>query len=817
MSKKAKARVSGVLSWVAVISFLTLAAFVVSQNLSLYQANISMKPKLLFDGTALPLREVPDWVNTPAQEWKLTYGAISSSRLAALPEYDPGKLSRSADSLEWGNSYHDLIRNMKITFSVPYMGNYKLDGGEYSGSHLAVDIKTLIGTPVYSIANGIVVKASNQSSGFGKHVVIRHDNAPLPSGGKGTIYSSYSHLSSFSVEEGDDIRRGEKIGAVGDTGTATTPHLHFQIDTETAPWHPYWPFTSKEASDAGYSFFDAINNGLGRDRAIANTINPMEFVQDNLVDGEQTGIDDIEVEEDQDVSDDLSDSNSVANDEEVGRVIFYHDRSYTEGEKIIFRVKILDEDANDVLDPKFSGSIALGLKDDIGRLKDVLLMARDFDDGVAEVEINTTTPGSTRLIAEYEGEKYSSELFTILPEDLNEATTDEDDDEDVSGGEVDIEIRNDVSELQIGDRVEFTVLNNGNGVIEDDLSLELNNEIAELDSDVISEENIADGRARVLVDAEAIGEFRLIVSYGDEEFVSEEINVVPAPTNLDSFEIVHDGYFLEGVEETITVMALNGDGDLIEDFVPVLPVNLSLAKGDGEFSRDVLVPGSFKGGVAEFGFVSDSESAAVIEVVHGKVVSESEPLTAGLYSDVGIDNEYYKAIKYLSQEGVVQGYDDGSFRPDDPIARVEVLKMILAALDYDLERDGYVDFSDVSLEAWYSPYLVTAVDTGIIDGYPDRTFRPANTVINAEFFKMLVMASGDELEKDLDEKPYRDVDTDLWYAPHAEYVRSKRLIDSSETYFRADDVISRGQVADAIYRVLKIQEHGVKYYRSNLR
>jgi murein DD-endopeptidase MepM/ murein hydrolase activator NlpD len=68
------------------------------------------------------------------------------------------------------------------------------------------------------------------------------------------------------------------LGRVGITGITTTPHLHLQIDTADAPFHPYWPFTSADSRNAGLGFFESVNAGLGRDNALKYTINPMTFI-----------------------------------------------------------------------------------------------------------------------------------------------------------------------------------------------------------------------------------------------------------------------------------------------------------------------------------------------------------------------------------------------------------------------------------------------------------------------------------------------------------------------------------------------------------
>ncbi|MCK9186028.1 S-layer homology domain-containing protein [Candidatus Gracilibacteria bacterium] len=233
-----------------------------------------------FDGTVYPIKKIPDWTHITSDKYKSAYDAFSEGELTDVPKYEPEKLLIKTDTLKWGNATDDKVRNAKITYSVPYMGNYLLDGKENAGSHLAIDIKVPQGTPVYSVMNGTVIKASNQSSGFGHHVVIQHNNVPSleDANQKITLYSSYSHLSEVQVSVGDVITKGQQIALSGKTGTATTPHVHFQMDNSESPWHPFWPFTNKEMSDAGLDFFGAINAGLGKESALSTTVNPLKYV-----------------------------------------------------------------------------------------------------------------------------------------------------------------------------------------------------------------------------------------------------------------------------------------------------------------------------------------------------------------------------------------------------------------------------------------------------------------------------------------------------------------------------------------------------------
>ena len=86
--------------------------------------------------------------------------------------------------------------------------------------HYGMDFTAKRGTPVYATGNGIVKRADNRSSGYGRHIRIDH--------GFGYV-SLYAHLTKYNVRRGQKVKRGDTIGYVGNTGRSAGPHLHYEI------------------------------------------------------------------------------------------------------------------------------------------------------------------------------------------------------------------------------------------------------------------------------------------------------------------------------------------------------------------------------------------------------------------------------------------------------------------------------------------------------------------------------------------------------------------------------------------------------------
>ena len=101
------------------------------------------------------------------------------------------------------------------------------------------------------------------------------------------------------------------------------------------------------------------------------------------------------------------------------------------------------------------------------------------------------------------------------------------------------------------------------------------------------------------------------------------------------------------------------------------------------------------------------------------------------FSDVSADKWYNNAVSTLSRMGVIGGYADGTFRPDAPISRAEFAK-IAVSFTQNTGSATYNYFTDVKPTDWFAPYVTAAKDAGLIEGYSDGSFKPESKITRAE-------------------------------------------------------------------------------------
>jgi len=100
-------------------------------------------------------------------------------------------------------------------------------------AHKGMDFNAPLGTPIYATADGKVIDAGFNTGGFGNRVVINH----------GYGYQTlYGHMLRIKARVGQDVKRGELIGYVGNTGKSTGPHCHYEVHRNGYPVDPIYYF-----------------------------------------------------------------------------------------------------------------------------------------------------------------------------------------------------------------------------------------------------------------------------------------------------------------------------------------------------------------------------------------------------------------------------------------------------------------------------------------------------------------------------------------------------------------------------------------------
>ena len=161
---------------------------------------------------------------------------------------------------------------------------------------------------------------------------------------------------------------------------------------------------------------------------------------------------------------------------------------------------------------------------------------------------------------------------------------------------------------------------------------------------------------------------------------------------------------------------------------------------------------------------------------------------ASLFSDVPAGYQHATAINYAASAGIVSGNPDGTFRPDDTINRAAFTKMIVGAAHIDEASCSAQFFRDVPADAWFAPYVQAARCAGIVNGYPDGTFRPSQNVTFVEAAKMIILAFHVTVS-----------DGSVWYEGFVQQLSDQHAIPTD--IIRLEQPVTRGQVAEMLYRV----------------
>ncbi len=175
-------------------------------------------------------------------------------------------------------------------------------------------------------------------------------------------------------------------------------------------------------------------------------------------------------------------------------------------------------------------------------------------------------------------------------------------------------------------------------------------------------------------------------------------------------------------------------------------------------------------------------------------------------------------IENTGTVGLVQGYPDGTFRPDRDLTRAELATLLVRAKGLALpNRQARVVFKDVKPGFWGAKYVEVAKMAGLVKGYPDGTFRPNNKISRAE--GITVVARFDNLNlASVNEKPYWDMSADHWAAKYVQAAKDagmlkfveKNQLNPKENMVRSEavDMFAKTNLADNQIKDLYSWEKG---------
>jgi uncharacterized secreted protein with C-terminal beta-propeller domain len=160
---------------------------------------------------------------------------------------------------------------------------------------------------------------------------------------------------------------------------------------------------------------------------------------------------------------------------------------------------------------------------------------------------------------------------------------------------------------------------------------------------------------------------------------------------------------------------------------------------------------------------------------------------AAPFPDITTENINYDAISYLKTNGIIEGYPDGTYKPEGEINRAEFTKIIVGA--FTKNPTGNNCFTDVKDE-WFAKYICEAKTRKIVSGYDDGSYKPSDRIKFSEASKIIANSFG---------LSSTESDPNVWYKKYITALSDSKDIPLSVEYF--DEFITRDEMAEMIWRI----------------
>jgi hypothetical protein len=190
-----------------------------------------------------------------------------------------------------------------------------------------------------------------------------------------------------------------------------------------------------------------------------------------------------------------------------------------------------------------------------------------------------------------------------------------------------------------------------------------------------------------------------------------------------------------------------------------------------------------------------------VKPVEEIIPPELKPITElklRTFKDVPAGYWAKEPIEYLATAGVISGYPDDTFKPDNKLSRAELCTLLIKAKGISVEAVAEAVFPDLPAAHWAAPYIKASVDLGLVSGYPDGTFLPNKSLTRAEAVKILAVFDGLEKTKAA-ESAFPDVLITHWAAQYIQAAELAGILDYlKDRDFEANQGLTRAEAAEMI-------------------
>ncbi|MEQ8175565.1 MAG: S-layer homology domain-containing protein [Syntrophomonadaceae bacterium] len=169
------------------------------------------------------------------------------------------------------------------------------------------------------------------------------------------------------------------------------------------------------------------------------------------------------------------------------------------------------------------------------------------------------------------------------------------------------------------------------------------------------------------------------------------------------------------------------------------------------------------------------------------------------FSDLSTYDPAYVYVNYLSNTGIMRGYQDGSFHLEKPLTRAEIAVILCNTAKLDPFISSQSSFSDVGPQHWAYPYVEAVFKAGLIKGNQDGSFRPDDLVTRAQMAALIIQLSGEPIPDTIISDTIKDIPAGFWaYKQISSCLDAGILRCNNPSLFAPDEAVTRAQVARSL-------------------